>query len=251
MRQSHITGAAERSAGRYSLFLAALNNIYLQEIQKPHPGAAHTRKLATAKSLAVANTYLGSELGHLSQAIEAQRLDGVESTQHDMGLTNLNTDAGAENAQAHFVDLENALRVQLERDIASMLRGLRNVALRAQISARARGITPHVALAQLREEGTTPTYNFQDRAGRRWPSEKMVRVFVRHALVQVWNETAMIEMSERGVTQAIIDHPDADFSERGQVIDLTENPGSDSLIWADVKDEVFHPNTHAWLRPLS
>ena len=63
-----------------------------------------------------------------------------------------------------------------------------------------------------------------------------------------WNETAALTMAARGVPSAVIEHPDTSNNERGTIISLGEE--TTGITWDQVRDDVFHPNSNAWLKPV-
>jgi hypothetical protein len=94
----------------------------------------------------------------------------------------------------------------------------------------------------------TPQFAFLDRAGRRWSSERFVRTIWRHALVLTWNETALLTMTDHKIAEAEIDHSDESYAKRGAIISLAED--AIGITWDQVRDDVFHPNSNAWLVPV-
>lgn len=251
MQISRLTGEAERASQRYALLLAGFAGIFARHIQSgADPGSDRARRRAQADGYVLAETYLAEEGTHLRDAIAREREDATRAT---LTALNLPYEPAGEMAVAHSeaiaTDLEFQLRVQLERDIASLTRGMRAAALRARLVARARAVPLRAALVTLAHSGDAPAvqFHYEDRAGRRWPSHKLVRTIWRHALLLDWNETAMLVMAERGITQATIEHPDESHAERGTVISLTEEPTL--ITWNSVREDVFHPNSNTWLVP--
>jgi hypothetical protein len=249
MNGSRLTAAAERAGQRYAILLAALESVFTQHASSPQPGSQRAKRLALMAGYNLAEVYLGEEDELIRAGLAQEQEDATLVTLEAMNLEYEPAgDRVAEHVETIAQELENSLRVQLERDLASMTRGLRDMALRAQLMASARGVSRSSALNYLRSDGTArPQFVFQDRAGKRWPSPKLVRTVWRQALVFTWNETALLTMAERGVTEAVIEHPDPQHAENGVVISLAEGPGD--LTWDQVREDVFHPNTNAWLEP--
>ena len=54
--------------------------------------------------------------------------------------------------------------------------------------------------------------------------------------------------SENAIPSAVIEHPDTSNNERGTIISLGEE--ATGITWDQVRDDVFHPNSNAWLKPV-
>ena len=247
MNSNRLSSAAQRAGLRYKVFLTGLESLFIEFSLSPNPGSSSVKVRATARGYELANSYLAEEIFVIKAAVTQESEDAVQVTLRSLDISDTETDSDVvEHTDAIAVELEGALRVQLERDIAAMCSELRHTALRAQLTASAGGITRKSALAAMRS--ASPTFQFTDRVGKRWASEKYIRTVWRLALVMAWNETAMLTMAERGVVQATIEHSDESFTERGTVISLADS--TTSVMWDQVRDDVFHPNTSAWLSPV-
>lgn len=252
MNPARLTAVAERAAARYALLLAGFGSVYAQMVQGNAPGADRTRRLAATHAYTLAESYLAEEADHILQGLAEIREGAVGETRAMLGVTEAEPSPDvAAHTDAIAAELENSVRVQIERDVASLTRGLRVAGLRGALSAKAGGLAPHVALARLRgvPGQLVPDFTYMDRAGRRWPSAKYVRTLWRHALVLGWNESALLTMAEHGVSFAEVRHPDADFAEAGTRVSLTEDP--QHVSYEQLREDVFHPNSNAWLAPAN
>ena len=251
MNAAHLTAAAERAGVRYTTLLGAFGTVFAHFAGMSDPGSDGVRKAAVAQSYSLAERYLVSEADYISSDIERQRDGAIKETLTALGVSDgLASETTIEHADLIASELEGTLRVQLERDISALVKGLRDIALRASLVGRARGISRLSALAAMRADNApqTPQFAFLDRAGRRWSSERLIKTVWRHALVLTWNETALLTMSEYNVTDAQIEHPDENYAELGTVISLAENAAG--ITWSQVRDDLFHPNSNAWLTPV-
>ena len=244
---SQFSQLADRASRRYSGLLSSFDGVYQAALDQA-PGSPKTQRWAIKSAYGLAEAYLSEEGHHLSDDLSLVR-DNAHSTTA-MLLSSMSSEQEPSVA-AHVDEIETELdagvRTQVERDVSAISRGLRGVGLRAALIARGRELPRSEALKIARSD-TSPSFAYNDRANRRWPSHKYVRTLWRHALVTTWNETAMLTMAAHGLTRAEIQHPDESHAWNGERIALDETGVLPT--WDDVKDEVFHPNSEAWLIPV-
>lgn len=196
------------------------------------------------------------------EAEEAEIVAGLTAAA-EAAQAETNAAAGARNgaildtAAAHAMQLGEALqgelRLQIERDVLIMRGALRTMTLtqtlRASPGAAGRGRRGHAA--ETREGALSAlAFEFTDRAGKRWPSPRHVRVLWRHALVLAWNESALLAGAAIGLDAMEIAHPDPRHGGYGQKIAVAAQ--GDGMTWQEARGEgYFHPQSNAWLRPIS
>jgi len=135
---------------------------------------------------------------------------------------------------------------QVERDVTALREALSRAAFEVHRTARADGVSTDQALARLRAAGSLQlNFVFRDRGGRRLASEKHIRAIWRHHLLTVFNEVTLHVLAEHGETRAEIAHPDPNHRWAGEVVAIAGDAGTVS--YADIRDEVFHPNSDAHL----
>lgn len=141
------------------------------------------------------------------------------------------------------------LRAQVERDINSLVQQRRQIALAAVTTARTTGADPnHVMQSMVSQGRGGVSFMFTDRAGKRYPSQKFYRQLVRHTLLTFAVESAATEAASFLFHTVYISHPDKNHAYDGEAISLVEAPNMLSL--ADVRDDVFHPNSTAFLTTI-
>lgn len=146
-------------------------------------------------------------------------------------------------------DVEHGLRLQIERDTSTVMGVLRDAALRSVLRGRGVPLRSGRTLGTLRDDALSGVvFTFADRAGRRWLSTKHVRTLWRRGMVMAGTEAALIRMSEIGLERAIVTHPDMGHENSGRYVALIDGAQGDP--WPVVREEVFHPNTHARLAPV-
>lgn len=242
-----FTAAAERAAHRYSVFLMGLEGLYARHAATDQPGSALTRQRLAAQAYGLAETFLSQEISEIDRAVTQERDFAFHAT---VLAQTPPSDAIREHTQAIAADLEHNLRTQLERDIGAVAKALRSIELRAILIQTSRNIPRLVALDMVRQSGDAGVqFHYTDRAQRKWSSTKLVRTLYRHAFVLTWNETALLAMADWGFLGAVIQHPDASHGESGTVISLAED--LQGVSWEQVREDVFHPNSNAWVEPYS
>jgi hypothetical protein len=203
----------------------------------------------------LARDFLETELPLMRQAVAGFAYAGQASIERAVGREPQARLMEAVESNMLLVSegLETDLRLQIERDVAAVLGALRGMALREALSAspdatkkRGRG-----GAAEARAEAlATLRFEFLDRSARRWPSPRHVRTLYRQAFVYAWNESALVAAAATGLDTLRIDHPDSQYAMRGELVAVTAE--GDGITWQDALDEgVFHPQTHAWLSPIS
>ena len=241
---NRLTQTAERAAQRYRQLLAGFDGIYHQALSVD-PGTSKSQRRATQDAYQLADAYLSEEAIHIDESLSLIRNDASFNILSQLSYPDsVPSEEVVKHVEALGTDLDAALRVQIERDVASILKGLRGVALRASIIATGRNIPRSSALKIVRADKEI-NFTFQDRAGRNYPSAKYVRTVWRKALVQSWNETALLTLAANGETVAEIQHPDESHEWQGELLSLTEEGTLPT--WNDVQEDVFHPNTEAWV----
>jgi hypothetical protein len=243
-----LTDLADRAGQRYLILLTAFKSIFDQFAANANPGSDSNRKKASAKAYQLASGFIIEESQLISGTLlETARSAFVYTIDALGGMNSDIPDVIASHTAALAQDLEHNVRTQLERDISTIGKGLRDIALRAALISGSSTIRSSVALSNLRQNNSSALgFTFQDRGGRFWSSQKLVRTLYRQSFVLAWNEPALLTMALSGVASAVIAHPDASHSESGTVISLSEE--IDGISWDEVRNTVFHPNSNAWVK---
>lgn len=241
---------AERASHRYSEFLSSLKGIFSGALLSPNFSPS-LRERVVVEAYGKAVAFLEEEKKHIETDIVNVVNDSIDYADTELDLEEEEFSlAIQENIDTLVDSLDNLYRIQIERDINTLNNMLKSAYLRNAISARSSGVknTGGISAAIARDALARASFEFLDKAGKRWPSDRYIKTIYRHSMVMTWNETMMIRASEVGETHLIIGHPDPEYVNLNQVISLNENPKN--LIWADIKEDLFHPNTSAYLKPV-
>jgi len=257
MDANALTRSAEQAGQRYAVFLEAMRGAFARVSAATRlPGSDRTRSLLRRDAYALGRVYLEVEQGEIEDALRAAALAAQTDTIEEVGgPTSSELAEAVEEHVALLVDgLSQEMRLQVERDVSLMMGALRGMALRDALRASPGATTKRGRgeAAAAREEALEAlTFQFTDRSNRRWPSPRHVRTLYRQALVLGWNETALLTAGELGLETLEITHPDASHGALGQLVAVAgETDGA--ISWEAAREEgIFHPQTHAWLRPVS
>lgn len=235
-----------KAGERYVNFLMSLRGVLASTRSTPPKDTRAFSAIRTG-SYEVARVYMDTEIEFLDR--DLNRLQ-----EHARALVRTEVLSGPPSSTYALSDyseeivtwFRQELRSQIERDINSAVQKRREIILDATITSRTKGVPLLEAyeLALTRREGVN--FYFTDRSGRRYPSQKFIRQLFRHTLLTAAVETFALEAASYGVTELEITHPDKNHSFNGELITLVETPNV--LTLADVRDDVFHPNSNAFLR---
>jgi hypothetical protein len=241
---------ADAAAARYQTLLAGFEGTLAGALGGRDWRSQRAKGLLRRAIYETANVWLDTERGLLIDALDETAEFAVRAVDEAAGVKIEPLSAGIlAHVTALAQELEHGLRLQIERDSIAVMAALRDAALRSALKGR--GVRPRAgrSLGSVGEE--TPhsvVFTHSDRAGRRWVSTKYVRTAWRQALVHAGAEAALLRMSEIGLDLAVVTHPDAGHEGTGRRVALVE--GAKGEPWSLLRDEVFHPNTHAALAPV-
>lgn len=242
-----MTRAAELAGRRYLTLLDSFRGALSRALAQQNPWSEASRRALADRLYASATTWLDAE----RNAFEGEMIDAARSGTLDVrfGLDLEPEDPSSDSVEhmdALIQALDAALRLQAERDVALTLGALRDGALRTSLSARAWGVRRERVLPPSPAElAASLRYEFTDRAGKRWPSERHWRTLWRQALVLARSESALFAMAEVGLATAEAWHPrDGMVAE----IALAEPASGEAQPWPEVRSIWFHPNTECEVR---
>jgi len=244
---TRITPAAEAAAQRYGLLVEGWRSLFQMALSKADgPGRAIAEVKEQAYAMAWA--YIDAEREEIRDQFAAVAYEAHQSAHDQIGsetpeaLSDALTDLLSESEEY----LATELIIQTERDIAFLVKSLRQTALQIQISARSQGIAPKAALIQHRIGNAAELhFFFHDRGGQKWPSRKFVRGVWRHSLLSIYNETVLLTLADHGFREAQVYHASKKADVHGMI--LAMHSGSEHPTYAEVRNEIFHPNADAVL----
>lgn len=246
MSEINFSGLADAAAGRYALFLHGLRGIHASADARGNVVAPGHLEEVTGEGIRLARIYLDNEFDSISKDTSQ-----IVSDAHQSAASALGVSASAELPE-RITELQglseeilrHAIILQTERDVAGVRQALRQSALEVELAALVQGISRDAALIQKRAvEPVAVGFTFLDRAGRNWQSQKYIRTIWRQHALTAWNETYLTMLAEHGIPLAEVDHPDSSSEWVGKVFSIL--PDSDWPSYAEIRAEVFHPNSDA------
>lgn len=242
-----LTYEAELAGQRYVNMVAAWRGVYAQAIAGGDFGTPKARQAVSGQAYDIARTYLDTEQKALERAFAEIALQAHRDALRDASAVVSADDYEARTSELLSEPQQHAVAeiiVQIERDVAFMLKQLRNAALTVELAARAQGISRHAAQIQYRvRHGDELRFYFADRAGRRWPSQKFIRQVVRGALLEAYNQVVMATLAEHRIDRAVVRHVDP--NSRWDGTEITLLPAVDLPTYDEIRDEAFHANSDA------
>lgn len=248
MIQNRFTGEADAAGQRYVGMIAAWRGIYERAIAGDI-GSPRSLRALSEQAYEIARVYLDAERKLLAAAFDGIALQARIDVLNDAVAVD-----DAQNSEGRVSELLSAsesyalneIVVQIERDVAFIVRQARNAALSIELTARSLGVSRQAAQIQYRARGAGDLrFYFNDRVGRKWPSQKFVRAVVRGSLLDLYNQTVMATLIEAGVDTAKVRH--ADPASKWHDFEITLVPARDMPIYEEIREEAFHANSDAVL----
>lgn len=243
-----LTNEADLAAQRYGMLVENWRAGYARALDSAQFGTPRQLTKLTEDAYRAAEAYLETETRRIEEVASRVALDGQNTTlrQLDRDEENELLESIVESAGASIRFIDRELRVQIERDIAFLGHSLRKTILHVNLAARAMRIPQRAALMQYRIGNATELkFFFHDRRGQKWPSRKFVRSVWRMNLLAIYNEAVLSTLADHGIETAFIRHRDEKSDVHGMEISM--NSGSALPTYADIRDDLFHPNADAIL----
>ena len=247
--QQTLTSIAETATQRYQLVVEAWRGIFERTISAQDFGSPSRIEIAALDAQSIAIRYLEREVEAIERSLDGIALEARRATLHDFSSIDALdlTDEALELVRDSARYLHDELARQIKRDIETLVQALRRVSLEVSRSARARGVSKRAALMEYRISNRSGVhFSFQDRATRKWQSDKFVRTVWRHAALSLYNEVVLSTIADHGETVALIDHAAGSSNFHGVQVSLMSS--SEFPAFSEVRDEVFHPNSDHILR---
>jgi hypothetical protein len=137
------------------------------------------------------------------------------------------------------------LTSQLQRDVAQIERRLSDFSLEVFMTERSTNDPIQAHMSALIDTRENMKFYFKDRSGRRNLSQKFVRATTRQALLTAAIELYAIGASLIGDHMEVV-HFEGSAKANGIKIGFRREQGFPLL--SDVRDEIFHPNSNAFLK---
>lgn len=240
-----ISELAESAAQRYDIVLQTYRNIYEGSMNEHDFGYQKQFSRIKKQSYKIAKNYLEVESDIISSS-----LIEISSEAHTKTIFELrsNESQKEEDRTGDIVEaageyLITELSIQLERDIAFLIKSVRNSSLSIKMSAQSQGISAKSALVQHKIGEVK--FVFRDRVNSKWPSRKFVRSAWRQSLLQAYNNTVLTIIAAHGLNNAEVTHTEGSSKWNGTILAIS--PETSYPTYNEVEGEIFHPNSNAIL----
>lgn len=154
-----------------------------------------------------------------------------------------------EFASEYLVDIQRffstELTSQIQRDITQAEKRYSDFRLSVFTTSKVTNSPEEAHVLALLDSREQMKFYFRDRGGRRHPSQKFVRGLLRHSLL-----IAGVELYSMAASYAAshmeVDNPGS--KSHGLKVGFRSEQGYPLL--ADIRDEIFHPNSNAFLKAV-
>lgn len=247
-----MSAYAEAAAERYGHLIAAFRSLYQSSLNANDFGSARQMENLLKQAYTIAHAYMNTERTVLHGAFEQIASDARRTTLEQMNVTlaeDSENDAG-DTLESIYEHLLREIAIQIERDIVFLGESLRRAWLQVRLAARSKGISTRAALGEFRIGASSDLqFFFHDRGNAKWPSRKFVRAVTRHHLLNAYNEVVLTLLADHGFEIAEVEHVNPNADSNGMQIAMS--PGSELPTYAEIRNEIFHPNSDAIVRKAS
>lgn len=238
---------ADQANARYIAFLGTLKTAYSGAINTD-PTSEEVKTQLRRDSLRLAADYRDKEVEAFTFILEDIAKDALRLLAQEQQLL-VGVSELSEVATLYMTKLvdfyESEITSQLHRDIAVNMSNIENIGLEV-FHRQQSGEDIRIAIAKtLLDRVETAPFYFRDRSGRRHPSQRYVRMSFRQTLLYGALQTYSIEASIRSANYMIVRHPENKASVEGTLLGFRRDQNLPLI--SDVKDEIFHPNSNAFV----
>ena len=241
---------AESAVDRYNALLQGFSGLFSQALSSPDFTSSKARTWLSKSAYTLARSFLENERAIAQVETLESGLRGASAGVNDLGGIRHDPEVGtqlSELASASCDALIREIAIQIERDILTLVKKLRDLALSVNLMSSSGRLSRKAAMTKVKiDQGTSPSFSFVDRANRKLPSHKFIRAIWRQHLLTAHIEAHAKFLANAGLTRASIQSPNADHRFNNMIVGLTGEDDLPPLV--DVMQEVFHPNSEAYLR---
>lgn len=237
-----IDEAAEKAAARYVWLTESWNILFDKSLTD------YTHGSLVQEAMSVAHAFMSTEREHIedicSEIFRGARTAVFRAV--DVEDSEEAPEAASEHLSATIDYIQNELIAQIQRDI-SMFRQRSLIAL-SEIAFLQKSLQTNHTRALLEYRTRNPDslqFSFYDRRAFRWSSKKFVRAMWRHALLSLYNESVLYAVDEFHMDYVRVATFEGDNIKHVDRITLGNDP--DLMIYSQVRDKYFHPNSHNFL----
>lgn len=243
-----LSAIADAAAQRYGLLTDAWRNIFTRSLDEADFGTQKHFNRTVQNAYFVANSFLTTEVEEIQAQFADIADDAVTTTRAELSVDDAQElpDDVREHVSAFEQHMLDTLSTQTERDIAYLKKSLQEIYLAVRLGARSQNVPLMTALIQYRIGMQIDLrFAFLDRRAARWPVRRYVRTVWRHNLLSLYNDTVLMTLAEHGQSSAQVRHVDVNSEWHGAEVSMLASTALPT--YAEVREDVFHPNADAVL----
>lgn len=222
--------AALGAEKRYRAFILALEGAFARVGGTMPQGDARAFSALRSTGTALAQHYLDEEITSLRNDLVAIHERATRAAQDDiLGVSGPSDVSEASEEYAAWFWQE--LGAQVWRDVNALTLARR----KSDLASRVTG------------SDIDPQFFFTDALGRRYQSTVFVPQLYRHTLVTFAVQSYAEQAASLGAETATVTHPDPEHEFQGLPVALVPGVGEGYRLLTDILDQVFHPNSRAFL----
>jgi len=248
---SRLDFHSTQSAARYIDFLNTLRMFVISAMRRD-PTDAGVRTVLKHTAVDRARAFKDDELDIFNFALEDTVREARELLLQDVqaviGLTDAPqaTTAYMDELSAYY---ETEITSQLQRDISQAANRLHEFALEVFMQRTQPFISNEDAhVKALIDTSEQTRFFFSDRSGRRHVSQKFVKSVMRQTLLLAGLHAYAVEAVLSGAQYMIVTHPENKAGVSGTKVGFRREQGLPLI--SDLKDDIFHPNSKAFLKAV-
>lgn len=245
--KNHIIDTLGLNVARHTTgFNMGLTGLAASVVYGAAPTAPSTLSQYTREGLSAQAGYLTA----LAAVIDLALRDVVAAAAEHAGASpDTGAIIGSEFVRQERAELLGALSALAQKNAATAARRVRDFVTRVDLAVMAGRNTMSGALVAARiVEGQAPvSFRVLDTLGRKWKTTDYAAALVKGAMQGIYANTFATIAAEAGVDLVEVIYPDEVHDNHGLLVSLSGAKGR--LGFMSVRDEIFHPNSEAQLRP--
>lgn len=245
MKIERVDELAQEAASRYRTFSLAIRGLYETTVAGRGATFGGARQSFQIRAHELLSEHARREKSITQVQTDVLTSESVSDAYSDMGASILgqNTSVSILSATMQAMsDMLELLESQLSKDASAAKKALRDFAIKVDILRQQRGWSMSASQIAVRESTKSPKFQFIDRAGRRWNSERYVHNLIRNHYLSVYNESyilAALSLGQDTLTLRAPEKPDLAF----RIMDSSEN--LELPTYGDLIDRgVLHPQSN-------
>jgi hypothetical protein len=248
---SRLDFHSTQAGARYVDFLNTLRMFVISAMRRD-PTDAGVRTVLKRTAIDRARNFKEDELDIFDFALEDTVREARETLAQDVqatgGLLDLpDTVSAYMDELSAFYDTE--ITSQLQRDISQASNRLHEFALEVFMQRTQPFVSDQDAhVKALIDTSEQTRFFFRDRSGRRHASQKFVRSMFRQTLLLAGLHAYAVEAALAGALHMVVTHPENKAGVTGTQIGFRRDQGMPLI--TDLKDEIFHPNSRAFVKAV-